>query len=79
MDEPRKRNLRWLLGILAVALTAGTLGVASAIAGGGDLTPPAAPSKAKIAPATKAPAKAKRHSGHNCPRDDAGLSSSLDV
>jgi len=81
MDEPRKRNLRWLLGILAVAVAAGSLGVASAIAGGGNLAPPAAPSKAKSTPAAKAPAKmkAKRHSGHNCPRDDAGLSSSLDV
>ena len=79
MDEPRKRNLRWLLGILAVALAAGTLGVASAIAGGGAITPPAAPSKAKSTPAVKAPAKkARLHSGHNCPRDDVGLSS-LDV
>ena len=78
MDEPRKRNLRWLLGIVAVAFAAGTLGVASALAGGGDLSP-AAPTKAKIAPAAKAPAKAKRHSGHNCPRNDAALSSSLDV
>jgi hypothetical protein len=78
MDEPRKRNLRWLLGIVAVAFAAGTLGVASAIAGGGNLSP-AAPSKAKSSPAAKAPAKAKTrvHSGHNCPRD--GLSSSLDV
>ena len=77
MDEPRKRSLRWLLGIVAVAFAAGTLGVASAIAGGGDLSP-AAPSKAKSSPAAKAPAKAKRlHSGRNCPRD--GLSSSLDV
>ena len=79
MDEPRKRNLRWLLGIFAVAFAAGTLGVASALAGGGDLSP-AAPSKAKVNPAAKAPAKAKRlHSGHNCPRNDASLSSSLDV
>jgi hypothetical protein len=78
MDEPRKRNLRWLLGLLAVAVAAGTLGVASAIAGGGDVTPPAAPSKAKSTPAAKAPAKAKSHSGRNCPRDDVGLSS-LDV
>jgi hypothetical protein len=78
MDEPRKRNLRWLLGILAVAVAAGTLLVASALAGGGNSTPPAAPSKAKVTPAAKAPAKAKRHSGHNCPRDDLALSS-LDV
>jgi hypothetical protein len=78
MDEPRKRNLRWLLGTLAVAFVAGTLGVTSAIAGGGDLTPPAAPSKAKITPAAKAPAKAKSHSGRNCPKDDLALSS-LDV
>jgi hypothetical protein len=78
MDEPRKRNLRWLLGILAVAFAAATLGVTSAIAGGGDMTPPAAPSKAKVTPAAKAPAKVKSHSGRNCPRDDAGLSS-LDV
>jgi hypothetical protein len=79
MDEPRKRNLRWLLGILAVALAAGSLGVASAVAGGGDLTPPAAPSKAKLTPAAETPAKkAKLHSGRNCPRDDVGLSS-LDV
>ena len=79
MDEPRKRNVRWLLGILAVAFAAGTLGVTSAIAGSGDVTPPAAPSKAKSTPAAKAPAKmkAKLHSGANCPRD--GLSSSLDV
>jgi hypothetical protein len=80
MDEPRKRNLRWLLGILAVAFAAGTLGVTSAIAGGGDVTP-AAPTKAKSTPAAKAPgkAKAKFHSGRNCPRDDVTLSSSLDV
>ena len=78
MDEPRKRNLRWLLGILAVAVVAGTLGVASAIAGGGDVRPPAAPSKAsKVTPAAKAPAKAKSHSGRNCPRDE--ITSSLDV
>ncbi len=79
MDEPRKRNLRWLLGILAVAFVAATLGVASAIAGGGTITPPAAPSKAKITPAAKTPAKAnaRSHSGDNCPRDS--LSSSLDV
>jgi hypothetical protein len=78
MDEPRKRNLRWLLGILAVAFAAATLGVTSAIAGGGDMTPPAAPSKAKVTPAAKATAKAKSHSGRNCPKDDLGLSS-LDV
>jgi hypothetical protein len=78
MDEPRKRNLRWLLGLFAVAVVAGTLGVASAIAGGGNLTPPAAPSKAKGTPAAKAPAKAKFHSGRNCPKDDVALSS-LDV
>ena len=80
MDEPRKRNLRWLLGIFAIALVAGTLGVASALAGGGNLTPPAAPAKAKVTPAAKAKAKAKArfHSGHNCPREDAALSS-LDV
>jgi hypothetical protein len=78
MDEPRKRNLRWLLGLVAVALVAGTFLAASALAGGGaDRTPPAAPSKAKIAPASKAPAKAKSHSGRNCPRDT--VSSSLDV
>jgi hypothetical protein len=80
MDEPRKRNLRWLLGIVAVLVVAGTFLAASALAGGGDSTPPAAPAKAKSTPAAKAPAKAKaRHSGHNCPRDDATLSSSLDV
>ena len=78
MDEPRKRNLRWLLGLLAVAVAAGTLGVTSGLAGGGNVTPPAAPAKAKVKPAAKAPAKAKFHRGHNCPRDDAGLSS-LDV
>ena len=78
MDEPRKRNLRWLLGTIAVLVAAGTLGVASAVAGGGDFTPPAAPSKAKVKPAAKGPAKAKFHRGHNCPRDDVGLSS-LDV
>jgi hypothetical protein len=78
MDEPRKRNLRWLLGIVAVALAAGTFLAASALAGGGNSTPPAAPSKAKSTPAAKAPAKAKSHSGRNCPRDDVGLSS-LDV
>ncbi|MDQ3823247.1 MAG: hypothetical protein M3321_08410 [Actinomycetota bacterium] len=79
MDEPRKRNLRWLLGIVAVLAAAGTLGVASAIAGGGDMTP-AAPSKAKSTPAAKTPlkAKTKAHSGRNCPRDDVALSS-LDV
>jgi hypothetical protein len=77
MDEPRKRNLRWLLGILAVAVATGTFLVASALAGGGDRTPPAAPSKAKVTPAAKAPAKAKSHSGRNCPRDTAP--SSLDV
>ena len=80
MDEPRKRNLRWLLGIVAVAVVAGVFLVTSALAGGGSSSkPPAAPVKAKVTPpAAKAPAKAKRHSGHNCPRD-AGLSSSLDV
>jgi hypothetical protein len=79
MDEPRKRNLRWLLGILAVALAAGTFLAASALAGGGNSRPPAAPSKAKVAPAAKAPAKkARSHSGHNCPREDLALSS-LDV
>jgi hypothetical protein len=80
MDEPRKRNLRWLLGIVAVALAAGTFVAASALAGGGNSTPPAAPAKkAKITPAAKAKAKAKArvHSGRNCPKD--GLSSSLDV
>ena len=81
MDEPRKRNLRWLLGIVAVLVVAGAFLAASALAGGGgDSTPPAAPSKAKVTPAAKAPAKKARvHSGHNCPRDDASLSSSLDV
>ena len=79
MDEPRKRNLRWLLGILAVALAAGTFLAASALAGGGNSTPPAAPSKAKVTPAVKAPAKkARSHSGHNCPRENLALSS-LDV
>jgi hypothetical protein len=78
MDEPRKRNLRWLLGILAVALAAGTFLAASALAGGGYSKPPAAPSKAKSTPAAKAPAKAKFHSGRNCPKDDAALGS-LDV
>jgi nitrous oxide reductase len=75
MDEPRKRNLRWLLGLLAAAVAAATLGVASAIAGSGDVTSPAAPSKAKSTPAAKA--KARLHSGRNCPRDS--LSSSLNV
>jgi hypothetical protein len=80
MDEPRKRNLRWLLGIVAVALAAGTFLAASALAGGGNSTPPAAPAKkAKIAPGAKAKAKARAHSGRNCPRDDAAISSSLDV
>jgi hypothetical protein len=80
MDEPRKRNLRWLLGIVAVALAAGTFLAASALAGGGNSTPPAAPTKAKSGPAAKVPhkAKVKLHSGRNCPRDDAALSS-LDV
>ena len=79
MDEPRKRNLRWLLGLLAVVVAAGTFLAASALAGGGNSTPPAAPAKAKSTPAAKTPMRAKaRHSGHNCPRDDAGLSS-LDV
>jgi len=77
MDEPRKRNLRWLLGLVAVALAAGTFLAASALAGGGSSTPPAAPSKAKAPPAAKAPAKAKLHSGRNCPRDS--VPSSLDV
>ena len=79
MDEPRKRNLRWLLVIVAVVLAAGTFLAASALAGGGDTKSPAAPSKAKVTPAAKAPAKkARTHSGHNCPREDS-LSSSLDV
>jgi nitrous oxide reductase len=77
MDEPRKRNLRWLLGLVALALAAGALLAASALAGGGNSTPPAAPSKAKVTPAKKAPAKVRSHSGHQCPRDSA--SSSLDV
>jgi hypothetical protein len=78
MDEPRKRNLRWLLGMIAVAVVAGTFLAASALAGGGNSTPPAAPSKAKVTPAAKAPGKAKFHSGRNCPKDDVALSS-LDV
>jgi hypothetical protein len=78
MDEPRKRNLRWLLGLLAVALAAGTFLAASALAGGGSDKSPAAPTKAKVTPAAKAKAKAKFHSGRNCPKDDVGLSS-LDV
>ena len=80
MDEPRKRNLRWLLGIVAVVVDAGTFLAASALAGGGSSTPPAAPAKAKSSPAAKTPlkAKAKAHSGRNCPRDDVALSS-LDV
>ena len=79
MDEPRKRNLRWLLGIVAILVVAGTVLAASALAGGGNSKPaPAAPTKAKITPAAKTPMKAKLHSGRNCPRDDAGLSS-LDV
>lgn len=77
MDEPRKRNLRWLLGILAVVLAAGTFLAASALAGGGDSKSPVAPSKAKVTPAAKAKAKARSHSGRNCPKDS--LSSSLDV
>ena len=78
MDEPRKRDLRWLLGVLAVAVAAGTFWAATALAGGGDSTPPAAPSTAKATPAAKAPAKAKAHSGRgNCPKDRA--TSSLDV
>jgi hypothetical protein len=77
MDEPRKRNLRWLLGILAVVVVAGTFLVTSALAGGGDRTPPAAPAKAKNTPAAKAPAKAKSKSGRDCPRES--VPSSLDV
>jgi hypothetical protein len=78
MDEPRKRNLRWLLGIVAILVVAGTVLAASALAGGGKSSPPAAPTKAKSTPAAKTPMKAKLHSGRNCPRDDAALSS-LDV
>ena len=78
MDEPRKRSLRWLLGLVAVALAAGVFLVASALAGRGNGTPPAAPTKAKVTPAAKTPVKVRSHSGHKCRRDQAAPSS-LDV
>ena len=79
MDEPRKRNLRWLLGVLVVVIAAGTLWAATALAGGGSgNNAPAAKPATKATPAAKAQARAKSHDGRNCPNRD-GASSSLDV
>ena len=77
MDEPRKRNPRWPLGVLVVAIAAATVWAATALAGGGASAPPAKPS-GKATPGAKAPAKAKAHAGRDCPFED-GASSSLDV
>jgi len=78
MDEPRKRQFRWLLGVLVVAIAAGTIWAATALAGGGTSKPPAAKPTGKATPAAKAQAKAKARAGHDCPNRD-GASSSLDV
>jgi hypothetical protein len=80
MDEPRKRNVRWLLGVLVVAIAAGTIWAATALAGGGTSTPPAAKPTAKAPPAAKAQGKARPHSGRDCPNKAGDSSqSSLDV
>jgi hypothetical protein len=82
MDEPRKRNLRWLLGVLVVAIAAGTIWAATALAGGSSAdNAPAAKPTGKATPAAKAQAKAKANAraGHDCPNRDRGISSSLDV
>jgi hypothetical protein len=79
MDEPRKRKARWLLGVLVVAIAAGTIWAATALAGGGSSsTPPAAKPTGKATPAAKAQARAKAHAGRDCPNKDRA-SSSLDV
>jgi hypothetical protein len=81
MDEPRKRNPRWLLGILVVVIAAGSIWAATALAGGGSAgngTPPAAKPTAKAPPAAKAQGKARAHDGRNCPSKNRAPSS-LDV
>ena len=81
MDEPRKRNVRWLLGVLVVAIAAGTIWAATALAGGsgGTSTPPAAKPVGKATPAAKAQTnRAKARGGHECPNRD-GATSSPDV
>ena len=72
MDEPRKRTLRYVLGVLAVVLAVGTIFAATALAGGGNASSPGAPTKAKATPTAKAPAQAKAHSGRGgCRREFA--------
>jgi hypothetical protein len=81
MDEPRKRNPRWLLGVLAIAIAAGTFWAATALAGGGSAgnsVPPSAKPTAKAPPAAKAQGKARSHDGRNCPSKNRAPSS-LDV
>jgi hypothetical protein len=81
MDEPRKRNARWLLGVLVVAIAAGTIWAATALAGGsaGNSSPPAGKPAGKATPAAKARAdRAKARAGHDCPNRDRATSS-LDV
>ena len=78
MDEPRKRNVRWLLGVLVVVIAAGTIWAATARAGGGASTPPAAKPSGKATPAANAKATGKAHDGRNCPNRDRAPSS-LDV
>ena len=78
MDEPRKRKPRWLLGVLMVAIAAGTIWVATALAGGGASAPPAGKPSGKGTPAAKVPAKAKTDAGRDCPYRDLAPSS-LDV
>jgi hypothetical protein len=81
MDEPRKRNPRWLLGVLVVAIAVGSIWAATALAGGGSAgnsTPPAAKPTAKAPPAAKAQGKARSHDGRLCPNKDRAPSS-LDV
>jgi hypothetical protein len=72
MDEPRKRTLRYVLGVLAVVLAVGTIFAATALAGGGNASSPGTPTKAKATPTAKAPAQAKAHSGRGgCRREFA--------
>jgi hypothetical protein len=81
MDEPRKRNPRWLLGVLVVAIAVGSIWAATALAGGGSAgnsTPPAAKPTANAPPAAKAQGKARSHDGRVCPNKDRAPSS-LDV
>ena len=83
MDEPRKRNPRWLLGVLVVVIAAGTFWAATALAGGGSAgnsKAPAAKPTAKAPPAAQYQGKARSHSGRDCPKENGRSNqSSLDV